>query len=252
MDMINRKEKEMKKMRFILAMGLSLAFMASFMLSASALTVTNSTKKYATVLGYDYEYDCQAYCDSSNAWAYTNVGCTDGVRPTGYMGAYARLYSSSGTLVASGPWMYTDSPAGGISVPSSYYSTSGTFYSKGQVQIYNGDGYTTYTTTASPNVQRASMLSPTPYGINSKGLTYGSDFFTEATSEGPDLIRAIGINAVEGYVYAEDINQGPQTLSEVLAYIEAGYTNRIIPVYSLDGETIVDYFLIEAVSPSCS
>lgn len=68
-------------MRFILAMGLSLAFMASFMLSASALTVTNSTKKYATVLGYDYEYDCQAYCDSSNAWAYTNVVCTDGVRP---------------------------------------------------------------------------------------------------------------------------------------------------------------------------
>ncbi|WP_349662165.1 hypothetical protein [Lysinibacillus zambalensis] len=99
---------------------------------------------------------------------------------------------------------------------------------------------------ASPRIQRSlvPMAPEKTYEINENGLTYGSDFYAESLEDSPDLVRVIGKNGVEGYVYSKDINLELNTLDEVLDYINSGQPEFIVPVYAEDGIEVLDTFEI--------
>jgi hypothetical protein len=200
-----------------------------------------------TVNGYTYSYYSSIGTFTSSTTAYAEIDATSSV-PTGYMGGLGRLYNSAGTLVKSGSWWYNDVPCWGIGVESGSYLSSGTFYSKSQVKLYNGNGYTTYTCNASPNLQRslASIISTEEYKVNEEGLTYGSDYYAKTIDESPELICVLGLNGIKGYVYAEELYNSTNSLEEVLEYVGSEHQDYTIPVYDVDGETLVDYFEISA------
>lgn len=204
-----------------------------------------SSRKTVTTYGKTYQYYSVVVNDSSSTWAY---GCVEvksgGNVPTGYYGINARLYTSSGTLVKSSGWKYNDSASAGTSEYSGDTYTKGTYYGKGQMQFYNGNGYSTYTSNASPNIQRSVMSIEKTYKLNERGLTYGSDYFVEDEKDSPDLIRVIGVNGLEGYVYSTELNKCPKNINEVEEYIKETKDGYTIPVYEKDGMKIIDQFNI--------
>lgn len=135
-----------------LMVGILIAMSATLVFAAS---VSSPYGYYGPILGYSYKNQAKAYTgtgDLAGVWAYACVYSEDGNVPTGYMGARARLYNSSGSLVKSSSWVYNDEPLSGMSIPTDIYKTKGTYYSKGLTAAYNGDGYTTYYTFQSPNI----------------------------------------------------------------------------------------------------
>lgn len=81
----------------------------------------------------------------------------------------------------------------------------------------------------------------TPICTNENGKIYGSEYFLNTNGIEPDLILAEGISGIEGYVKSEDINKYADSLEEAMNFDSSTYT---IPVYNVDGETIIDYFIV--------
>ncbi|GMQ64192.1 hypothetical protein [Vallitalea maricola] len=210
-------------------------------------SIARSEYEYATVYNKKYRYYSQVNILNNGAEA--NVGIYymgPGYSvPTGYMGLQARLYNSSGVLVHSTDWTYNSGEAGMMGKGGATISKIGTYYAKGRVRMYNGNGYNTYTTNSTPYVQfyNASMLT---YSLNTSNETYGSDYNSEFIGEVPDLILAEGINGIVGYVRADDLNDNYEPLSpeEAISYQDSKISQREIPLYDKDGTTIIDTFLI--------
>lgn len=86
---------------------------------------------------------------------------------------------------------------------------------------------------------------------NSQGLTYG---VPEPGPHGePDLILAEATNGRTGYVYADDL-AGPSfdTPEAAREYTEAVARTRdsfVIPVYEVDGSTVIGEFILTPASP---
>jgi hypothetical protein len=82
------------------------------------------------------------------------------------------------------------------------------------------------------------------YPENENGQTYGSD--ADATSEEtrPDLISAIGVDGIEGYVMKKDLDgEQPKTPEEAIAIQKSRSPGgRDIPLYDVDGETVIGVF----------
>ena len=78
------------------------------------------------------------------------------------------------------------------------------------------------------------------YPTNGNGQTYGPNR-RDPMFDDPDLMSAIGIEGTIGYVKKEDLN-GPQpkTPEEAVKLNEA--KPREIPLYDVDGETIIGKF----------
>ena len=123
--------------------ALLMAFV-SFPITAFAAV---GSKSYATVYGYRYEYYSTVHTNSSSVWAGCSVRCLSGNVPAGYIGTLPRLYNSRGLLVKSGYWEYSSRSIAGMLKLTPTVSATGTFYGRGSVRMYNGNGYNTYTTT---------------------------------------------------------------------------------------------------------
>ncbi len=100
--------------------------------------------------------------------------------------------------------------------------------------------YATVGTVATPEqVVRA------PSGINESGESFGPEGFGDSF----DLIAAIGNDGESGYVRSEDLN-GPNFNSpeEAIAWQEQNLREtRDIPLYSIDGNTIIGTFTLKTV-----
>lgn len=100
-----------------------------------------------TVNGYSYDY-CSSVWERGFTSGHTLEAVAQVITtnrknaPTGYMGAQARLYTSSGTLKYSSSMVYNDSPVINIYAYSSRTTSSGYFYAQSKVSFYNGNGYT--------------------------------------------------------------------------------------------------------------
>ena len=205
---------------------------------------------YATVYNYQYQFNSTASAQTGSVWSHANIKCTQSVNvPAGYMGAYARLYNESGTLVKASGWSYNSSACAGIGIMTpSYYTSSGTYYGHGQVRMYNGNGYANYNTTKSPYIQGRSIPSndfDVLYGLNKNNEVYGSELFLLELDITPDLIQAEGDNGEVGYVKYEDLNEDiPSDPEEAIEYQNSLPESRVIPIYDVDGETVIDTFTI--------
>ncbi|MEK8199660.1 hypothetical protein [Lysinibacillus sp. FSL M8-0134] len=207
----------------------------------------NSPEKTVTVYGWSYTYYSGVHNDSKGTWA-RGVVNMQSYLPVGYVGINAKLYDNTGRLMTSSNWVYnnTSGNIGTMAVDTIKIvsSGSGTYYAKSEMQFYNGNGYNSYTSNATPYLQRSlvNIIPNKSYEVNENNLTYGSNFYAKSIEDSPDLILAVGKNGVEGYVYSKDINLELNTLGEVLAYINAGQPNNTVPVYAKDGITIIDTF----------
>jgi len=209
----------------------------------------DSSYIYKTVNGYNYKFNSTVVNNSSSTWAYTNVGSADMINlPTGYMGAYAGMYSSSDVLKAYGDWYYNDAPHGGISQMTSSVYTLGTYYSYGQVKLYNGNGYTTYSTYKSPVVSNASRvmndINGSEYQINSNGETYGKGGRNAMIiGKEPDLIEASGTDGTIGYVKATELaSKEATTIEEAISITQQNLNGRTINLYDYTGENVIGSF----------
>ena len=235
-------------MKKILISLLTLLFIFNFQITSKADNAVGSYS-YVTVFGHEYEYHSSVTVNSGKVWSHTLIKSNEGENlPSGYMGVHARLYNSSGTLVAYSGWVYNNTSCGGISnMTSRYYTNSGDYYGRGQVKIYNGNGYNTYTTTRSPILQAYSLRDlKNLYNVNEKGEIYGSELFLEQFNKTPDLIEVLGDNGNIGYVKSSDLNKGSSldTLQEVIEYQNDLPNERKIIVYESDGITSIDTFTI--------
>lgn len=241
--------KKVKEFKLITASLFAVILMFSYFSMNAFAASASSTKKSVTINGVSYSYWSTVETNSLQTTGFGVISTVSGNNvPTGYMGVESNLYNSAGTSVDGGAFYYNSIPAAGIKDGSAITNKSGTYYSKARMQFYNGNGYSTYTSYASPNVQFSLASIPVipdkAYEVNENGLSYGSDFYSESQEDSPDLIRVIGKNGIEGYVYSKNINLNFNNLSEVLDHINTGQSNYTIPVYKVDGTTVVDTFEI--------
>lgn len=218
----------------------------------SAFAVDDAESAYAvkTVYGHTYKYSSVIErWNSSQLAARTYVGVTSGKSvPIGYIGTKAKLYSTSGVLVASAGWSYNTVACWGHSAPV-YHKTSETpkytyYYSKGQIQLYNGSGYTTYNCYASPNMSSTVSSNIISVQRNSDGEIFGSEIFLNSIGVEPDLILALGTNGIEGYVRSADLDREyvPKNPTDALMHQEQAHE---IPLYAEDGKSVLGSFAIQ-------
>ena len=98
------------------------------------------------------------------------------------------------------------------------------------------------------------------YPVNKSGKTYG-EIANVLPEDYPDLIGVIATNGKEGYAYKEDfcdeyIAKSPE---DAVRYMEKlkelndrGYYFQAIPVYDIDGETVIGEFEINFDVSLCS
>lgn len=211
----------------------------------------SSDERTITLKGYTYRFWSIINNPSTGEiFAQTTLDVVDKEAPTGYIGARARLYSSGGTLVNYTSWKYNTEKQGCLLVHSNFKHSSGYYYSKGQVKLYNGNGYTTYSCYATPNYSPTSAnVSTISTNIdiqrNAKGEVYGSEIFLNQMGIEPDLILAEGNDGIIGYVRAEDLEtDNVQTLDEAIDYMDNSTFSYRIPLYASDGKTVIGAFTI--------
>ena len=228
-----------------------MALLASVsMMTPSYAAYVQSTPLTRTVNGIEYSYVSQINTVDSRMFVSTGVSVVSGAdAPIGYMGTQARGYNEAGVLKLSSGWTYNTSAARsktthleleGLDLVGNYY------YSKGQVKLYNGNGYTTLTCTATPCMTVSSTTAlVSSIQENENGEIYGSEVFLAAIGVQPDLILAEGIDGTIGYVKSADLDTTEiGTPEQAMEYV-ANYSSYLIPLYSCDGETVIGSFLVK-------
>lgn len=90
------------------------------------------------------------------------------------------------------------------------------------------------------------------YPVNENGKTYGV-IANVMPDDYPDLIKVMATNGKEGYVRVEDFNDEyiAESPEDAVRYMEKlrelneqGYYLQVIPVYDIDGETVIGEFEI--------
>jgi len=167
----------------------------------------------------------------------TEINCDSPV-PEGYMVAIARLFNKRGQMLNNTRRRNAQNCTT-VSTDFNFY-TSEDCYSKGKVELYNGNGYTPHYCSQTPTI--------TPYAVkevqvNENGEIYGSDYFLSQIGVQPDLISAVGENGADGYVKRTDLEPYFNTPEE-LADFDQNDALHIIPLYLSDGETIIGSFVM--------
>ena len=84
------------------------------------------------------------------------------------------------------------------------------------------------------------------YPVNENGQTYGSASYATSLETEPDLILATGVGSTIGYVQSEDLNGvQPKTPEEALELMRKAPSARKIPLYAVDGKTVIGTFEID-------
>ncbi|SDC25690.1 hypothetical protein SAMN02799630_00932 [Paenibacillus sp. UNCCL117] len=85
------------------------------------------------------------------------------------------------------------------------------------------------------------------YPKNKNGQTYGSSADAASSETSPELIRAIGVGGTKGYVLKTDLDGKLPTSPEEAISMQNSRPpgGREIPLYDVDGETILDVFQIK-------
>jgi len=251
--------------------ALMLGIVASIILTSTifADTVSNAYDT-PTINGKNYSFTSKVvdrWVGSPNATAeaVADIQSKSGNVPTGYMGGHARLFTSSGTLWSSGTIVYNTSTISSLYAYSPTTNVAGQYYAQCRAYFYNGDGYDMYTgyqspiLTLSPTSNLASVAfenaldeirSQTVYETNANGETYGSALSADTIGVEPDLIAAVGTNGLEGFVKSSDLDPGVTSPEEAIVYMNTIGDTLSIPLYAVDGTTVLGEFVLERINPS--
>lgn len=254
---------EMKKV-----LALSLTFLMAITLCCQALAVTTretatasstSVKKICSVDNCQYvatayvwvnpDDDLDGSYVGANSQVYSSAYSGKNV-PAGYMGANARVYVDN-SLKSSSGWTYNSGKGNAMSAGTGTFDVllnprKGIVFSQSKFSLYNGNGYDEYQTNRTPNLDvsniypassRTAICAPLPgeIKVNAAGQTYGSGWLN------PDLIDAVGIDGVHGYVLESELDAVGRKSSP-----EDTLTNvpTTIPLYAEDGITVIGAFRV--------
>lgn len=136
---------------------LSLAFFASLVWTLNAggasAGVGTGTPRYYTVNGVSYMSGAGVLTNPGKVSAMVEAGPTNKSAPAGWVGAYAKIYTSGGALKCSSGWKYNSAtlPKNTGQMAFCNKNLTGTFYSDGETRAWDGNGYKTYGANRSPN-----------------------------------------------------------------------------------------------------
>lgn len=241
-------ENKTLKRIIIFICAIIMAFSTTMLPAFAALG--ESAVKTITLNGYTYSFDSLIHNEEKGRLAFqTNARVTNSnYLPTGYMGVNARLYSAeSGAMVKESGYYLNQENECFILNSEGYDTSSGYYYSRGIVKLWNGKDYNVYTSERTPDFSsnRAYTVSSDKISIqrNQKGEIYGSELFLNEIGVQPDLILAQGNNNIIGYVRADELNDdGVYTPDDAAAYM-MNRQPRFIPLYASDGETVIGTFV---------
>ncbi len=93
-----------------------------------------------------------------------------------------------------------------------------------------------------------SFAPPPVYPRNENGQTYGALSAAISVETEPDLVKAVGVDGTVGYVLSKDLDGGPmpKTPEEALTRMRNTPSIRPIPLYDIDGKTVIGVFNVQA------
>lgn len=215
-----KKMKKLTSLLLVLVMSLALAVPAFAVgIYQKSIPVPRSSDGYTFSVWTEFIYNGYEYRATANSEA---QGATP---PSGYeVKITARLCDSSGKVLkektVSGSGAYAMASTNGIADPASYAA-------KGEVS-YNGNrrtipGVTMNGAAFSKSRAFQELLgNANGYSVNSKGETYGSTMLAEVVGYEPDLISAVGVDGVEGYIRYDDVRPDTYRVGEIPLYDQEG------------------------------
>lgn len=236
-----KKEGESKMKQFV---KVKKTIVIAILLLFSMTTSVFAEEAWITRTAYNHSYDFRSVIApiSGGFHIATEVRTYDSV-PAGYMEAIARIFNANGQMLKN-ERRSNGSYESSVTAYFEYYTYSGArCYSKGKVNLYNGNGYDAHYCTQTPTLQPASYVT-TQVQVNDNGEIYGSEYFLNQIGVQPDLISAVGENGLSGYVKESDLNPEFRTPEELLEFEEKNEMH-IIPLYLEDGETVIGSFVID-------
>lgn len=246
----------MKKRILSTTIALTFIFCMALAFPASADTQIYSADKSFTQDGITYTAHVMAESRTNGTCGiFTEVYISETVQ-TGSVGVQPMMYRSSGALQSAGSWSYMSNTAdyfGLFSGAAQTYYTQGYYYALSRLNIFSvsNDGYVMYQTNRTPNFACPSLTRSasieenvaSQYGVNENNMTYGSYANVTSDADAPDLIFAVATNGLEGYIKNTDFNQGTDiSLEQVQAGLQ--FEEKAIPVYEVDGTTVIGEFII--------
>ena len=231
------------------------ALCAALMLSSASADVVGKTST-KTVDGVTYKYYAEVYVVSNGRYkAAATITRSDNQNiPSGTsVTAAALLYDTSGDVIRETEDREHDSGTSFAYVATSTTYSSRAVYGQGRYTVNDSKPfYSIYTSTVREGTRSvpsadafvAQLASQTltaggQYPTNAAGETYGSGLLVNTVGEEPDLISAVGVSGVRGYIRSED------TFAPDGAAAQDNAQGRAIPLYDLSGN-VIDSFVIEA------
>jgi len=104
--------------------------------------------------------------------------------------------------------------------------------------------------TMAPDITNATTNNLSPVQVpsfpkNENGQTYGAAPDATSPETEPDLIKAIGVDGTYGYVMKTDLDgKMPKNPTEALEQQRNAPASRTIPLYDVDGKTVIGEFKI--------
>jgi len=218
----------------------------------SANPISSPTLTY-TVNGVTYTVFNGLHLTTGTAVAHTHID-TNIRQPAGYFGSQARIFEN-GAVRYQSPWRFNGANDWSASASINGATIRGmTYASRGLVRMWNGSSLSEYQPTGTNNIIGFSIGGQinSEYEININGQTHGSALDAVSNDDLPELILAKDVDGNIGYVYADDlIGDIPNTPKEAVEYMnrlqelnDIGIYSITIPLYDVDGETIIGEFEI--------
>jgi hypothetical protein len=200
----------------------------------------------------------------------TYTGFTNGPTTNQYAASSGRAFDEWGTICVGSP-VHSSYPNGATGYSCNTHDQ--TFYSRGISYAYNvgsspatwnpsytkTTGYAYFANPRGGSIESeltsgVELVTAEGWPVNDSGLSYGDARRSATPDDEPDLIQATAINGAHGYVNRAELAKasGSDLLSTGVDNLKAiaewqateGRLDHHVPVYALDGETVVGEFLI--------
>lgn len=247
----------------LLSLGLAAVMALSLTTGALAAGGVYQSGEQSYYVG-DYTY--RGWSELYTGGGYQAITCVreknNQPMPARSMGAVARLYNREGKLIEGTYATYNSEGATSWSRATPVVSCEGPVYSKGQVLLYSDannsflpfDAPRTVVAGSARSAEdslariAAQLTDEGTYPVNANGKTYGSALLAEEVGFSPDLISAVGVYGVHGYVRAEDMLPDVDTPDQAQAYMDSHTSASWIPLYDAD-ENVVGVFELSVSQP---
>ena len=85
--------------------------------------------------------------------------------------------------------------------------------------------------------------------VNSSGETFGPESAATSYEDRPDLIAAVGVDGVKGYIKKSDFDgempSSPEEAVKLMHSPEYLYTARVVPLYDSEGKKVIGEFRMD-------